>query len=47
MEWGALTVTMNKDAHWNDGEKLTAADVAYTFNLAKNMLFNGKVTGII
>lgn len=30
-----LTVTMNKDAHWNDGKPLTAADVAYTYNLGK------------
>lgn len=29
------TVTMNKDAHWNDGKPLTADDVVYTFNLAK------------
>jgi peptide/nickel transport system substrate-binding protein len=30
-----LTVTMNKDAHWNDGKPLTADDVAYTYNLGK------------
>lgn len=30
-----LTVTMNKDAKWNDGKALTADDVAYTYNLGK------------
>jgi peptide/nickel transport system substrate-binding protein len=30
-----LTVTMNKDAHWNDGKPVTADDVAYTYNLGK------------
>ncbi len=30
-------VKINPDAHWNDGEKLTAEDVAYTFNLANEI----------
>lgn len=30
-----LTVTMNKDAKWNDGKALTADDVAYTYNLGE------------
>lgn len=30
-----LTVKMNPDAKWSDGEALTAHDVAYTFELAK------------
>lgn len=37
-----LTVTMNKDAHWNDGKALTAADVAYTFNLGKKYAIQWK-----
>lgn len=30
-----LTVKMNPDAHWNDGQKVTAKDVVYTLQLAK------------
>ncbi|ADL69114.1 extracellular solute-binding protein family 5 [Thermoanaerobacterium thermosaccharolyticum DSM 571] len=29
------TVTLNPDAKWNDGEKVTADDVVYTFELGK------------
>lgn len=30
-----LTVTLNKDAKWSDGKPVTAADVAYTYQLGK------------
>ena len=31
----SLTVELNKNAHWNDGVRLTAEDVAYTYMIAK------------
>jgi peptide/nickel transport system substrate-binding protein len=31
-----LTVTIRSDAKWSDGKAVTAADVAYTFNLLKS-----------
>src|SRR5215468_7232229 len=38
-QWGAgnksLTFTIRKNVKWNDGTPMTAADVAYTFNLMK------------
>ncbi|WP_026485749.1 ABC transporter substrate-binding protein [Caldanaerobius polysaccharolyticus] len=34
------TVTLNKDAHWNDGKPVTAEDVVYTFELGKKYPVN-------
>ncbi len=35
-----LTVKLNPDAHWSDGEKVTAADVAYTYELTNKYALN-------
>lgn len=40
-----FTVTIRPDAKWHDGEKLTAKDIDFTFNLLKNDSVHAVISG--